>query len=70
MKTLIVTISVVCAAVAYYFGLRYFSGQDLGFTPAKKYVRNLAKNLLHTEVTAAREAGATPKTATEQSASL
>ena len=68
MKTLIVTISVVCAAVAYYFGLRYFSGQDLGFTPAKKYVRNLAKNLLHTEITAAREAGATPKTTTEQAA--
>ncbi len=68
MKTLIIAISVVCAAVAYYFGLRYFSGQDLGFTPAKKYVRNLAKNLLHTEITAAREAGATPNTTAEQAA--
>jgi|GEM_PF-494095 hypothetical protein len=69
MKTLIITLSVVCAVVAYYFGLRYFSGQDLGFTPARKYVRNLAENLLHTEITAAREAGATPNTTTEQSAS-
>jgi len=68
MKTLIIAISVVCAAVAYYFGLRYFSGRDLGFTPAKKYVKNLAKDLLHTEVTAAREAGATPASTTEQTA--
>jgi hypothetical protein len=68
MKNLIIVLSVVCAVVAYYFGLRYFSGRDLGFTPAKKYVRNLAKNLLHTEVTAAREAGATPATTTEQAA--
>jgi hypothetical protein len=65
MKTLIIILSAACAVVAYYFGLRYFSGQDLGFTPAKKYVRNLAKNLLHTEVTAAREAGATPQATTE-----
>ena len=65
MKNLIITISVVCAVVAYYFGLRYFSGRDLGFTPAKKYVRNLAKNLLHTEVTAAREAGTTPAATTQ-----
>jgi hypothetical protein len=66
MKTLIITISVVCAVVAYYFGLRYFSGRDLGITPARKYVRNLAVNLLHTEVTAAREAGTTPKVTAEQ----
>ena len=68
MKTLIIVLSVVCAVVAYYFGLRYFSGADLGFTPAKKYVRNLAKNLLHTELTAAREAGTTPQATTEQAA--
>ena len=68
MKTLVITLTVVCAAVAYYFGLRYFSGQDLGFTPARKYVRNLAKNLLHTEITAAREAGTTPESTTEQAA--
>jgi len=68
MKNLIITISVVCTVVAYYFGLRYFSGRDLGFTPARKYVRNLAKNLLHTEVTAAREAVATPEATAEQTA--
>jgi hypothetical protein len=68
MKTLIISLSVVCTVVAYYFGLRYFSGRDLGFTPAKKYARSLAKNLLHTEVTAAREAGATSAATTEQAA--
>ena len=68
MKTLIITLSAACAVVAYYFGLRYFSGADLGFTPAKKYVRNLAKNLLHTELTAAREAGTTPQATTQQAA--
>jgi hypothetical protein len=68
MKNLIIVLSVVCAVVAYYFGLRYFSGRDLGFTPAKKYVRNLAKNLLHTELTAAREAGTTSAATTEQAA--
>jgi hypothetical protein len=65
MKTLVITLSVVCAVVAYYFGLRYFSGRDLGFTPGRKYIQNLAKNLLHTEVTAAREAGTTPQATTE-----
>ena len=68
MKTLIIVLSAACALVAYYFGLRYFSGQDLGFTPAKKCIRNLAKNLLHTEITAAREAGAAPNTTTGQTA--
>ncbi len=68
MKTLVITISVVCAVVAYYFGFRYFTRRDLGFTPARKYVRNLAQNLLHTEITAAGEAGATSETTTEQAA--
>ena len=68
MKTLIIVVSVVCAVAAYYFGLRYFTGLDLGFTPARKYVRNLAKNLLHTEITAAREAGTTSETTTKQAA--
>jgi hypothetical protein len=68
MKTLIIVVSAACAVVAYYFGLRYFTGQDLGFTPARKYVRNLAKNLLHTEVTAAREAGTITASTTEQAA--
>ena len=54
MKTLIITLSVACAAVAGYFGFRYFTRRDLGFTSAWKYVRNLAENLLHTETTAAR----------------
>ena len=56
MKTLIGILCVLGAVAAYYFGLRYFSGCDLGFTPAKKYIGNVAKTLLHTEVTAAREA--------------
>jgi len=64
MKTAIAIISVLGAVAAYYFGLRYFTGRDLGFTPAKKYVRNIANTLLHTELTTAREVGTTP-TATE-----
>ena len=69
MKTLIITLSAACAVVAGYFGVRYFTRKDLGFTPARKYVRNLAENLRH-KVTAAREAGATPETTTEHAASL
>ena len=68
MRNLIVALSAACAVVAYYFGLRYFSGRDLGFTPPRKYVQSLAKNLLHTELTAAREAGTTPEATTEQAA--
>ena len=68
MKTLIITLSAACAVVAGYFGVRYFTRRDLGFTPARKYVRNLAENLLHTEITAAREASTTPASTTEQSA--
>jgi hypothetical protein len=68
MKTLIIILSAACAVVAYYFGLRYFTGRDLGFTPARKYVRNLAEKLLHTEATDAREAGTTPASTTEQAA--
>jgi hypothetical protein len=70
MKTIIITLSAACAVIAGYFSVRYFTGQDLGFTPAKKYGRNLVKSLLHTEITAAREAGATPASTTEQAASL
>jgi hypothetical protein len=68
MKTLIITLSAACAVVAGYFGVRYFTHRDLGFTPARKYVMNLAENLLHTELTAAREAGTTPASATGQAA--
>jgi len=68
MKTLIITLSAACAAVAAYFGVRYFTRKDLGFTPTRKYVRNLLENLLRTEVTAAREAGTTPEPTTKQTA--
>jgi hypothetical protein len=61
MKTLIITLSAACAMVAGYFGARYFTRRDLGFTPARSYVRNLAKNLLRTGLTAAHEAGPTSK---------
>ena len=67
MKTLIIVLSAACAVVAGYFGVRHFTRRDLGFTPARKYVQGLAKNLLHTELTAAREAG-TPQATTEQAA--
>ncbi|MGO8817770.1 MAG: hypothetical protein ACLQVG_24250 [Terriglobia bacterium] len=65
MKTLIITLSAACAVIAGYFGIRYSTRKDLGFTPARKYVKDLVENLLHTEVTAAREAGTTPNTPTE-----
>jgi hypothetical protein len=68
MKTLIIILSAACAVIAGYFGIRYFTRRDLGFTPVRKYVRNLAENLLHTEITAAREAGTTSASTTEQAA--
>ena len=52
MKILIITLSAAVALVACYFGFRYFARKDLGFAPARKYVRNLAENLIHTELTA------------------
>ena len=68
MKNLIIILSAACAVVAGYFGVRHFKRRDLGFTPARKYVNDLAVNLLDTEVTAAREAGTTSATTTEQAA--
>ena len=68
MKTVIITLTAVCTVIAGYFGFRHFTRRDPGFTPVRKYVRNLAKNLLHTEITAAREAGTTPASTTEQTA--
>ncbi len=65
MKTLIITLTAACAVVAGYLGIRYFTRRDLGFTPARKYATNLATTLLHTELTAARDAGSTPNTPTE-----
>jgi hypothetical protein len=70
MKTLIITLSAAFAVVAGYFGIRYFTRRDLGFAPARKYVKSLAQNLLHTEITAAREAGATPASTIDHPASL
>ena len=66
MKTIIITISTACAVVAGYFGFRYFTHRDIGFTPATKYVRNLTEKLLRSRPTAAGEAGTTPTTITEQ----
>jgi hypothetical protein len=68
MKTLVITFTAACAVVAGYFGFRYFTRKDLGFTPARKYVRSLAENLLHTELAAAREAGTTTASTAEQTA--
>jgi hypothetical protein len=65
MKTLIIVLSAACAVAAGYFGVRHVTRRDLGFTSARKYVQSLAENLLHTELTAAREAGATPAATTE-----
>ena len=68
MKILIITLTAACVVVAGYFGVRYFSHRDIGFTLARKYIRNVAENLLHTEITAAREAGTTSASTTEQAA--
>jgi len=55
-------VAAVFALVVAYFDLRYLTGKDLGFTPVKRYVTKLAKILLHTEATAAQEAGTAPTT--------
>ena len=68
MKSLIVTVTAACAVIAGYFGTRYFTRRDLGFTPVRTYVRNFATKLRHIKLTASHEAGSTPKTTTEQSA--
>jgi hypothetical protein len=62
-KTMKYTIAVflsVIAAVAGYFGIRHLLHKDLGFTPVKRYASKLASTLIHTEATAAREAGVSP----------
>ena len=66
MKTLFITLSAACAVVATYFGLRYFTRRDIGFTSARKYFRNLAESLRHIKLTAARKTAATPNTTTGQ----
>ena len=60
MKYTIAVVLAVAAAVAGYFGIRRLTRKDLGFTPVKRYASKLAKTLLHTEATAAQEAGGTP----------
>ena len=56
MKTLTIALTAACAVIASYFGIHYFTRKDLGFTPVRKYVRNLAENLLHIEATPVRKA--------------
>ncbi len=68
MKSFIIVLSVTCAVVAGYFGARRLTRRDLGYRPARKYVRGLAMNLLHTEITAAREAGVVPEMTADQAA--
>ena len=60
MKYTIAVLLAVVAAVAGYFGIRRLAHKDLGFTPVKRCAAKLAETLLHTETTAAREAGAAP----------
>jgi hypothetical protein len=57
MKYTIAVLLTIATAVAGYFGLRYLTHKDLGFAPVKRYTSKLAKTLLHTEATAAQEAG-------------
>ena len=56
MKYAIAVVLAVFAAVAGYFGIRRLTRKDLGFTPMKRY----ASKLIHTEATAAQEAGVSP----------
>ena len=68
MKYTLAVLLTVVAAAAGYFGIRYLTRKDLGFTPVKHYAAELTKTLIHTEATAAREAGTTPEATTEQAA--
>ena len=57
MKYTIAVVLAVVAAIAGYFGIRRLMHKDLGFTPVKRYASKLAQTLIHTEATAAQEAG-------------
>jgi hypothetical protein len=57
MKYTIAVLLTLVAVAAGYFGLRRLTHKDLGFTPVKRYATKLVKTLLHTEATAAQEAG-------------
>jgi cytochrome c-type biogenesis protein CcmH/NrfG len=58
VKYTIAVVLAVIVAVIGYFGIRRLARKDLGFTPAKRYASKLANTLIHTEATAAQEAGA------------
>ena len=60
MKYAIAVVLTVVAAIAGYFGIRRLTHKDLGFTPVKRHATKLANTLIHTEVTAAQEAGVSP----------
>jgi hypothetical protein len=60
MKYAIAVVLTVVAAIAGYFGIRHLTRKDLGFTQVKRYATKLANTLLHTEATAAQEAGVSP----------
>jgi CHASE3 domain sensor protein len=57
MKFTIAVVLTVVAAVAGYFGIRRLTHKGLALTTLKQYATKLAKTLLHTEATAAQEAG-------------
>jgi hypothetical protein len=60
MKYTIAALLALVVAIAGYFGIRHLARKDLGFTPVKRYATKLANTLLHTEATAAQEAGVSP----------
>jgi len=60
MKYTIAGLLTVTAAIAGYFGIRRLMHKDLGFTPVKRYASKLSSTLIHTETTAAQEAGVSP----------
>jgi len=60
MKYAIAVVLTVTTAIAGYFGIRHLMHKDLGFTPVKRYASKLASTLIHTEATAAQEAGVFP----------
>jgi len=57
MKYAIAVVLTVATGIAGYFGIRRLMHKDLGFTPVKRYATKLANTLIHTEATAAQEAG-------------
>jgi hypothetical protein len=60
MTYTIAALLAVVGAIAGYFGIRHLMHKDLGFTPVKRYASKLASTLIHTETTAAQEAGVLP----------